>query len=127
MKDERDQQLRLTLQGHQGIPNMLAQFGNIAGCHVTQPTILGPAPDTLVGIGVWSVCREALYYYFGVLAKPCLDHPCPSVDLISVPHDRPRATDLALELPQEQHDLLAVEVFVVSQQHEVQADTRGPR
>ena len=113
MKYERDRQLRLTLQSHQCIPNMLAQFGNIAGCHVAQPTILGPAPATLVGIGVWGVCREVLYY-FGVLAKPCLDHPCPSVDLIPIPHDCPRATDLALELLQEQHDLLAVEVFNVS-------------
>src|SRR5262245_9246658 len=127
MKDEGDQQLRLTSQCHQGIPDLLAQFRDVAGCQVTQPVILGPAPDTLIGVGVRGVRREVLHYHFGMDSQPRFHHPRLAVNLVAVPHNRPRAAHFTLELPQEQHHLLAVEVLVVAQQHEVQSHTQRPR
>lgn len=54
------------------------------------------------------------------------DGPRLAVDLIAGPYDRPRTADLALELPQEQHDLLTVEVLIVAQQREAQPHPHCP-
>src|SRR5215203_2987677 len=126
MKDERGKQLRLVPQLYQGIPNVLTQVIHVCGCQVAQSAILGPGPNLLVWIAVGGMAGEVLHYHFGVLCQPRLDHPRLAVNLVLIPHDRPGAAHLTLELPQEQHHLLAVEVLVFAQEHEVQPHAQRP-
>ena len=91
----------------------------VLGGVVRQPVVLGPAPHPLVGVGVRGVAGEVLGHDLRVLRQVRLHHPRPLVDLALVPEDRHRPRDLAPQLGQEGHRVLAVGVGVVGQQPEV--------
>ncbi len=125
MQDEGHQQLRLVLQRDEGIPNVSSQFVDVRRGQVAQLAVLGPTPHLLIRVGVRGVGGEVLHHDLGVSAQPLLHYPRSAVDLVAVPNNRPRPSNFALELTQEQHNFFAVEVLVVAQQHEVQTDSLG--
>src|SRR5437867_4246752 len=102
MNDKRSQQLGLVPQGHQGIPNMYAQFSYVGWRQVAQATILGPAPNAFVGVGVGSMRRKVLDFDFRMILQPRSYDQRLAMNLVLVPNHRPPAAHFTFELPQKQ-------------------------